>query len=177
MNRSKALKLKRHQPKIQGETISPTHFCLTGDFCEVECSKHNRMKCSAPKHVPGWIKNRNLAHYVFKIYPFNLFKLQIGPVQTMNRRTEGDVFFSWCQTTGGQLNQNPLTFQAARPLSLLSAQHTHKLHWQPCWRSEINLPIVCAMWLHSETLFDLTVSGQQREKQHAERPKQNHSQI
>lgn len=42
----------------------------------------------------------------------------------------------------------PINIPSCTALSLLSDQHTHKLHWQPCWRSEINSPIVWALWLH-----------------------------
>lgn len=50
----------------------------------------------------------------------------------------------------------PINIPSCTALSLLSDQHTHKLHRQPCWW-EINLPIVCEPWLHRDASLGNTI--------------------
>lgn len=68
----------------------------------------------------------------------------MGLFQVVSRRK---VFFFSAEVKQQPDNSvpqpKPINIPSCSALSLLSDQHTHKLHWQPCWRREINLPIVC----------------------------------
>lgn len=88
-----------------------------------------------------------------------LFKLHISSVLTISRRKEAGGFSAEVkhQQDNSVPQPKPINIPSSTVLSLLSDQHTHKLHWQPCWRSEINLPIVCAPWLHRDASFRNTI--------------------
>lgn len=97
-----------------------------------------------------------LWHFICGFF-FNLQRLGVAG------RERGGLRSNSSRTTRF-LDWNALTFQAALPLNPLPDQHARKLCGLPCWRSEINLPIVCRLSWTETRPFHLTVLCQRRRK-------------